>query len=79
VSTAEWFNASGVYVCAFCGQAIELGGFDPCQVTVESHRENPDDPEAWWFWAHALCVRDRFNPDCARDIPREIYVPPEPG
>ena len=47
---------------------IEPAGYDPCQVTVESCREDPEDPGAWWFWAHATCVRDALHPELCEQV-----------
>jgi hypothetical protein len=75
METADWYEANTVYWCAFCNAEIEHVGFDPVRVDVESHRSDPKDPGSWLFWAHALCIRDRFHPDFAHDIPREVYMP----
>ena len=74
-------SAEGQHQCAFCGEAIEPVGFDPCEVTVKAARSIPMspgecDPGMWWFHVHAACVpramyeefRDRFAAD---------YSPPQ--
>jgi hypothetical protein len=75
MDTAAWYEPNNTYWCAFCNREIDHAGFDPCQVYVESHRDDPTDPGTWLFWAHALCIRDAFHPEFAHDIPRETYVP----
>jgi hypothetical protein len=75
ITYAEWYRPDDTYSCAFCGEIIERSGYDPCQVVVESHRENPDAPGYWWFAAHA-CVPQAFEPGLRRDVEDEYEYPP---
>ena len=73
-----WYRPGDTYACAFCGEVIEHAGYDPCMVTVESHREDPTAPGCWWFPAHAACVPKAFEPALRRDVEAEYAYPP-PG
>ena len=70
----HWYEPGSIYWCAFCNNEIAHVGFDPVRVVVEAARGTPSGAAgSWVFWAHALCVRDAFDPDFAHDIPRDWY------
>jgi hypothetical protein len=71
----RWYDESQTYWCAFCNEEIAHLGYDPVMVYAEASRVPGGTGGAWSFTAHAVCIRDAFDPGYAHDIPREIYTP----
>lgn len=51
-------------MCAFCGEGVDRGPVDPCQVIVVSRWLSDDDEQREQaFFAHATCLGAALHPD----------------
>jgi hypothetical protein len=51
-------------MCAFCGEAVETTGVDPCAlVVVAGWRGDEEAQREQQFFSHADCLRVRLHPD----------------
>ena len=53
-------------ICAFCGEAVDEAGLDPCALVVVTGWAGPEDDQLeQQFFTHAACLRTRLHPDVA--------------
>jgi hypothetical protein len=52
-----------LYMCMFCGEAIEPTETDPCSCVLSTAWSETDvEKETAQYWFHARCLRQRVHP-----------------
>jgi len=64
VGRARYLDGMAIEVmCAFCGETVETGDLDPCNLIVSTRWDRPPvDQREQEFLAHADCVRRSLHP-----------------